>query len=510
MTLSHMKKSQSVVFPFARPAEVKNTLAGIVDALSTLPEWAGVLATNQLDQRIVFLSEPPFGAGDLAGQAVRDRDVDRIRLWFEDATGTALTKGHVVDAVRIVADRHAFHPVRQYLEGLSWDGVPRIDGWLERFAAVVPESDAHARLVRSVARKWLVSCVARAMTPGCKVDTMLILEGRQGIGKSTALSVLAGQGLHCDSAIDFATKDACQLLQGVWIFELAELDAILRRDPSTIKAFLSRSYDRFRVPYGRAPESVPRSVVFCGTVNHGGYLRDSTGNRRFWVVRCEGPLDTEGLRATRDALWAEAVEAFRRGENWHLDAEREAGMRAEHEARLEEDPWEEVLAAWTAARTDLTGALPFSMSELLDSALGLPAHSRNPRVTSRVNGLLARLGYEKRKRGSCPRTYFYARRSTPKTAAILRPEAEGPHPQTAVILRPEAEGPHPHDGILRSAPDDSAVFGRAPSGLGDRPGVRAAYRPTSSEVTSSVTLSSVTTSPVATSSSRPRLQGDRS
>jgi putative DNA primase/helicase len=416
-----MTKPNLYVVPEPQRAVVKNTLAGIVDALSLLPAWAGVLGTSELDQRVVFRSEPPFGPGSLTGQAVRDRDVDQIRLWFERLAGTALSKHHVVDAVRIVANGNAFHPVRQYLERLVWDGVPRVDRWLEDFCAVVPESVAQARLVRSVGRKWLISCVARAMKPGCKVDTMLILEGRQGIGKSTALSVLAGEGWHCDSAIDFGTKDACQILQGVWIFELAELDALLRRDTSTIKAFLSRSHDRFRVPYGRAPESVPRTVVFCGTVNHGDYLRDTTGNRRFWVVRCEGPLNTEGVRVARDALWSEAVHHYRRGEPWHLDPEHEAGMRDEHEARLEHDPWEDILADWTRAHTSETGELPFSMNEILELALGLPAQSRNPRVTARVSGLLAKLGYEKRKRSSLPRTYFYVRRPDAAVRPVYRP-----------------------------------------------------------------------------------------
>jgi Virulence-associated protein E len=138
-------------------------------------------------------------AGELVGKPVRDRDLDRMRHWFGEALGRALSKHHVVDAARIVADDHAFHPVRDYLTGLSWDGQPRVDRWLEEYAAVVPVSEAHAEMVRSVARKWLVACVARAMKPGCKVDTMLILEGRQGIGKSTALATLAGEGLYCDS-----------------------------------------------------------------------------------------------------------------------------------------------------------------------------------------------------------------------------------------------------------------------------------------------------------------------
>ena len=145
-------------------------------------------------------------------------------------------------------------------------------------------------------------------------------------------------------------------------------------------------------------------------MNHGGYLRDATGNRRFWVVRCEDVLDVEGLRAARDSLWAEAVHLYRRGESWHLGAAHEAGMRDEHESRLEQDPWEELLLAWTSPRTDEGGELPYSMNEILERALGLRANTQNPRITGRVNSLLAKLGYRKRKHGSEPRTYYYERR----------------------------------------------------------------------------------------------------
>jgi putative DNA primase/helicase len=390
--------------------DVRNTLAGLVNALTQLPQWAGVLATNEVDQRIVFRREPPFSDGSLTGQAVRDRDMDRIRHWFEEVMALQVSKPHLVDAARLVADKNAFHPVREYLKGLTWDGTPRVDRWLEDYCAVVPESEAHAGLIRDVARKWMVSCVARAMVPGSKVDTMLILEGRQGIGKSTAFAALAGPGLYCDSAIDFASKDACQTIQGVWIYELAELDALLRRETSVIKAFLSRSFDRFRLPYGRVPESVLRSVVFCGTVNHGGYLRDRTGNRRFWLVRCEDTLNTAGLAAARDSLWAEARHLYEHGEPWHLGAEHEALMRDEHEGRLESDPWEEILETWTTARTGPSGDSAFTMNEVLESALQLRSHGKNSRVTTRVSQILDGLGFERRKRSARPRTYYYARR----------------------------------------------------------------------------------------------------
>jgi predicted P-loop ATPase len=246
---------------------------------------------------------------------------------------------------------------------------------------------------------------------------MLVLEGRQGIGKSTALAALAGERFYCDAAIDFGTKDACQMIQGVWIYEPAELDALLRRETSVIKGFLSRSADRFRVPYGRAPKTVPRSVVFCGTVNHGGYLRDRTGNRRFWVVRCEGPLNTHGLGAARDLLWAEALHLYERGDPWHLEPEHEAAMGEEHEGRLEVDPWEELIATWIAARREAS----FTMTELLESALDLRTHGKNPRVTTRASQILEGLGFERRKRGARPRTYYYA-------PAGARARAHAPEP----------------------------------------------------------------------------------
>jgi len=385
--------------------EVQNTLASVVCALKHLPGWVGALATNEFDQRLVFRREPPFSNGGLTGSPVRDQDFDRMRLWFEEARGVVLSKAIVTDAARLVANESAFHPVQEYLNRLSWDGVPRVDTWLEDFCAVRPRSAEQQGLIRAVGRKWLVSCVARAMSPGCKVDTILILEGRQGIGKSTALRALAGAGFYCDSLIDFGTKEACQTIQGVWIYELAELDALLRRETSVIKAFLTRAVDRFRVPYGRVPESVPRSVVFAGTVNHGGYLRDRTGNRRFWVVRCEDSLDPEGLQAARNQLWAEARHLYDQGEAWHLSKEDDALMRVEHGARLEVDAWEETILRWVSSRAAET----FTMNELLEGALGLKAQSKNPQVTRRVSLILEELGFERRKRSSLPRTYFYGR-----------------------------------------------------------------------------------------------------
>ena len=374
--------------------------------LATRPEWRGRIALDTFQRRVVLRGPPPYDPDRSPGKPIGDEDHDRMRLWLERTLGLSVSRARVVDAVRIVAAESSFHPVADYLDGLTWDGVPRVDTWLETYAGVVPESESHRALVRAVSRKWLISCVARAKAPGCKVDTMLILEGEQGIGKSRALSALAGASFFCDSLLDIRGKEACQTIQGVWIYELAELDALLGRDPSVTKAFLSRAFDRFRQPYGRVPEVVPRSVVFCGTVNHGGYLKDRTGNRRFWVVRCSGALDPEGLGAARDELWAEARTLYEAGEPWHLDPAAESRMREEQAARVEGDPWEDVIAAWTTRCAGET----FTMNELLEAGLGLSASSQNPRVTSRVSRILEGLGFERRRASAAGRrSYFYAR-----------------------------------------------------------------------------------------------------
>jgi predicted P-loop ATPase len=387
-----------------------HTLAGIVEALTELPEWRGTLALNSFEQRVVLRRAPPFADTRAIDRPLADEDIDRIRLWFETDLGVVVSRRTLEDAVRIVAADHAFHPVREYLERLRWDGVARVDTWLEDYCAVVPTSGEHKMMVRSVARKWLVSCVARAMQPGSKVDTMLILEGRQGIGKSTALRTLAGDGFYCDSLLDIRGKDACQTIQGVWIYELSELDALFGRETSVVKAFLSRSVDRFRVPYGRAPQTIPRSVVFCGTTNQGGYLKDRSGNRRFWIVRCDGILDTTRLASARDMLWAEACHIYRAGEPWHLAPADDARMVEEQAARLEIDPWEDSIAIWTSRR----GKGVFTMNELLTAALGLRTHGSNPNVTSRVSRILEALGFERRRKMvGGRRMYFYEKAALP-------------------------------------------------------------------------------------------------
>jgi predicted P-loop ATPase len=223
---------------------------------------------------------------------------------------------------------------------VKWDGTKRIDGWLTLYLGADPSD-----YTRAVGEKWLIGAVARIYKPGCKNDTCLILEGDQGTLKSTALRTLTDPWFTDDIA-ELGTKDSALQLRGVWLIELSELASMHPSEISRTKAFMSRSIDRFRPPFGRRPIEAPRECFFAGTVNHSAYLRDETGGRRFWPVRC-GVINIAELRRDRDQLWAEAVQQYRAGENWWLDEKHlvEAATE-EQKQRYEGDPWEELIQEW--------------------------------------------------------------------------------------------------------------------------------------------------------------------
>src|SRR5271170_1715417 len=232
-------------------------------------------------------------------------------------------------AVQTVARDRTFHPVRQELNALKWDGTRRIDGWLSLYLGAEP-----SQYTSAVGSRWLISAVARIYDPGAKADCALILEGDQGLMKSTALKTLA-EPWFTDEIADLGSKDAAMQTRGVWVIEIAELDSMSRADVSKIKGFISRTTDRFRPPYAKRLIESSRQCVFAGSVNHSAYLRDETGGRRFWPVACNRIL-IEDLERDRDQLWAEALVRFEAGETWWLDtlelirtAEREQADRYE-------------------------------------------------------------------------------------------------------------------------------------------------------------------------------------
>ena len=310
-------------------------------ALRYCPAWEGVLAFDEFRQKVRIIAPAPIG-----GEVPRDwNDADdtRAAIWMQ-GEGIELGRDIVGAAVQAIALENTVHPLRDWLLSVHWDGTGRVDTWLTEFLGAKP-----SEYVASVGRMWLISAVARVMKPGCKVDTMLILESPQGRGKSRALRILAGDEYFCDSMPDIRNKDAQLQLFGSWIIEWGELDAMSRAETTAVKDFVSRQTEKLRRPYGRHTEEVPRQCVFAGTTNKDDYLKDETGNRRFWPVKV-GRIDCERLAEDREQIWAEAVALYQDGSKWW--PERAAlieAAAAEQAQRVEVDPWLPAIKSYTAA-----------------------------------------------------------------------------------------------------------------------------------------------------------------
>lgn len=296
------------------------------------------------------------------GSQVIDSDAIAVQSWLyqqpevERVRASVETIHHgLIHAAR----QREFHPVRAYLDGLSWDGEERIGQLFTRYFGAPDRPFESAAGVC-----FLLGAVARVYEPGAKVDTLPVLEGKQGLGKSTALKILAGSWF-ADSVIPQQEPNCYQVLRGAWIYELSELAAMRGREVERTKAYVTSRVDRYRTSYGRTVEDVPRQTVFAGTTNARQYLGDETGGRRFHPVHCER-IDLEALARDRDQLWAEAVHRYREGEAWHLSDELAAAQALVAEQRRHEDPWESIIACVTQGAVD---RLPVDVAERASSLL---------------------------------------------------------------------------------------------------------------------------------------------
>ena len=311
-------------------------------ALQTEPELKGAFGYDEMLRtevllRPLFADEPNFKP-----RPVTDIDVTAVQIHLQWYGFLRLGKDNTHQAVDKCARENSFHPIRDYLNGLEWDGVERLPEWLHAYTGA-ELSD----YTRGIGTMFLIGMVARILRPGCKLDYMMTIEGDQGVWKSKMRSVLAGE-YFSDHLPDITGKECSQHLRGKWLIEVAELRAYSRAAIDHFKEFLTRDTERYRPPWGRKEVLEPRQCVFIGTTNKDLYLRDETGNRRFWPVKI-GVIKLDCLQQDRDQLFAEAVYRFRKGEPWWPDAEFERKTIAdEQETRYEADVWEQPIADFLA------------------------------------------------------------------------------------------------------------------------------------------------------------------
>ena len=325
---------------------VKPSPANVLKVLTRHPDWDGVLRFNQLTDTEEYWpgeADPLALGGDRESHSMSDHLAFLVRVWLEDESeiewSSIPTQAAIQDAIDSVCRLTTYHPVRDYLVSLArqWDGEERINHWLEDFC----EAEGN-EYVRAVARRSLIGAVARAMEPGCKLDTMLVLVGPQGVRKSTLIRTM-GQGWSIDTPIALGSKDAFESIRNAWIVEMPELAGLGGKDVERLKAFFSSPVDTYRPAYGRKVVSRPRCCVFWGTTNDRDFLRDATGSRRFWCVEV-GEIDIEALTPVVDQLWGEALMCFLDGERHWLSEEESLLATQCAESFTAIDPWEDEIS----------------------------------------------------------------------------------------------------------------------------------------------------------------------
>lgn len=364
----------------------RSNLANALHALRNAPELADALSRDDMLRADMLERPVPQSLVPHSGlRPIRDVDVTAVQEWLQRAGLSSVTKDTTHQAVQGRASERAYHPVRDYLTGLRWDGRKRLDMWLSYYLGA-----EDSPYVRGIGRMFLIAMAARVLKPGCKADYMLVLEGLQGARKSTACMILAGAWFS-DSLPDLrgGGKDVAQHLNGKWLIEVAEMSALDKAEAAALKAFITRTTERYRPSFGRAEVIEPRQCVFIGTTNKEAYLRDETGGRRFWPVKV-GTIDTDSLAHDRDQLFAEAVAAFRAGEKWWPDSEFEREfIKPEQDARYEADAWEQAVADYVAGKSKVT---------ILDVAvhgLGFDKPKIGTADQRRISAALERVGWSR-------------------------------------------------------------------------------------------------------------------
>lgn len=355
---------------------VKPTMANILAILRKDAKWRERLGFDTFARTIT-----------LDGESISDARVTDLRIDIGIRYGFEPAKMRIWEVLHLLGQERQTSSLRDVLDGLRWDGTPRLNTWLT--CAMQVEDTA---LYRVFARRWAIGAVARAYEPGCKLDTVLLLVGPQGTGKSRCARLIAGDAWFADTELNLKNKDGYLQLGRVWIYEVAEMTAFTGVTAERVKAFVTSTDDNYRPPYGRAVVRVPRQTVFIATTNDETPLGDPTGSRRFWPVAAPGPLDASWLTKNRLQLWAEAVEAYKAGEQWYL-TEDEEHQRRQHAVSFERmDPWTAHVERWASAVSQ-----PFTLRDLLVSALNLPEHRHTRGHQVRVGHILRQLGHSKRK-----------------------------------------------------------------------------------------------------------------
>jgi predicted P-loop ATPase len=369
---------------------LKDCRENVIYLLRDHPEWRGVLAIDEFAKRIVVRKPSPIGHA--AGQEWGPTDDTELALWFQAQERMLVRSTETVaQGVRYVGKLNGFHPVREFLDALTWDKHARVDRWVVEHLGA--EDNAYHRLV---GRFFLINMIRRIYEPGCIMRSVPVLEGEQDKGKSRALRALA-QPWFSDTPFRVGDKDAYQQIQGVWVYEISELESFSKSEATAVKAFVSSTEDNFRAPYERMNEKHARQTVFGATTNGTEYLKDWSGNTRFHPLATGKRIDLETLGAARDQLLAEACVLYRSGARAYPSPEQQAALfKPEQDKRLMAHPWVELILDWLDRDMKNTVTI---LDVLYQLKVDMARIQPNGSEAQTVGRILASAGWHKRQLG---------------------------------------------------------------------------------------------------------------
>ncbi len=367
-------------------------LLSLVSHINSTPAWDGALRFNLLTEGYEICGQfPPHG--DRPKEKLRPledpRDILRATMYFQANGFPKAVKASVTDAISAVAHEHGYHPVRDYLNRLKWDGEERVGKLFEKYyKAEMPtesvERERHASYLTHISTGFMVGAVARVRVPGCKHDHVPVLvSNNQGLLKSSSILALCADPAWFSDNLppDLADRDTKEFLRGKWLIELSEIPHV-RREVERMKAFVASPNDRYRAAYGRFNQDHPRQCGFIGTSNDLEFA-DVTGNRRFWPFRISEAIDVEAIIRDRDQLWAEAADMYSRGVKWWLPPDVEKIAAEKQEAFVEADLWDGLITTWLDQHPD-----PFTMEDLFAKDTGITPY-RETAATTRTDEMRA-------------------------------------------------------------------------------------------------------------------------
>ncbi|HYI02841.1 MAG TPA: VapE domain-containing protein [Hyalangium sp.] len=360
---------------------IRNNAANILDGEL---EYNEMLLTPTIDRKV-----PPTSIVGILRERIELRLTPPKKKGKKPPKKLTFSEAQVTSALLQVAEERSYHPVRDYLNGLVWDGVERI----KDVAPVLLGIANPDLLTQAILKRFFISAVARPLEPGCKVDTVLVLVGAQGARKSSFFKALAGPEWFSDSAVDLKNKDSLMLMRRIWFHEWAELETMRKSEATQVKAHLFSAVDMLRPAYGRRIEEFPRTSIIVASTNIPAFLNDETGSRRFWIVSGCTCIDVEKARQWRDQLWAEAVALYHAKEQWWLTPDEDALRAARNVDHEQQDIWGDVVLDAVVRRLTVDPEAPITTQSLLEDHLGKQPKDWTQADQKRVAGILQRLGF---------------------------------------------------------------------------------------------------------------------